>query len=55
MRTLNEYEALLEFVPEASTLIIELSHETQWYGFLIMVSGTMSTQSGLQEFHWIRR
>ena len=54
---LNGYEALHEFKAGAitSTVILELSHETQWYGFPVMVSWTIFTQSGLQEIHLIRR
>ena len=54
---LNEYEALLEFKAEVieNTIIMELSHDTQWYGFPIMVSRTISTQCSLQEIYWIRR
>ena len=36
-------------------MIIELSHETQWYRFPAMVCGTISAQSDLREIHWIRR
>ena len=52
---LNEYEVPFGFEAEAtaSPVIMELSHEAQWYGFSVMVSGTISTQSGLTGIHHI--
>ena len=49
LKILNKYGTLLEFKAEVilSTVIMKPSHNIQWYGFPVMVSGKISIYSGL--------